>query len=110
MVGKNTCTRRSRRPGLLEAFITGRSGGPRWERANFKRVLAVDSFRCYAIDETNTIHALRLDYGVGAWKLETGGFDFFLGQDAHLGAAPEMWGRIYVASTNGVVQCIRPRR
>ena len=86
------------------------SGGPHWERANFKSVLAVDSFHCYAVDETNTIHALRLDDGVAAWKLDTDGFDFLLGQDAHLGAAPEMWGRIYVASTSGVVQCIRPRR
>lgn len=89
----------------------GRNDGLlKWERADMKRVIAADAFNCYALDDENQLHALRLTDGEGAWTLDVRGFKFVLSQDAERGRRRDLEGRIYMVSGNGVIQAIRPRR
>lgn len=85
-------------------------GKVKWESRGKRRVLAADGFHCFALDEGQRIHALSQDTGESRWTLDVGSWTFVLGQDAERGAAPEKFGRIYLANREGVLQCIRPRR
>lgn len=86
------------------------SGERVWEREGLKRVVAADSFHCYALDPRSSMHALRLEDGVTAWNLDLSAFDHILTQDADLGRARERVGRVYLVGGNGFVQAIQPRR
>ena len=85
-------------------------GELRWEGADITEVLAADALHCYGLDRTGNIQALRLDNGQLDWTLETSGFMSVLGQDARLGADKSWWGRMFLISSDGLIQAIRPRR
>ncbi|MEM7166437.1 MAG: PQQ-binding-like beta-propeller repeat protein [Planctomycetota bacterium] len=85
-------------------------GKKRWERSDIREILAADPFHCFAMDGSRTLHALRLEDGVGSWSLDMSNFDFVLGQDADQGRARERLGRMFLISKKGLIQAIEPRR
>ncbi|MFN0057104.1 MAG: PQQ-binding-like beta-propeller repeat protein [Planctomycetota bacterium] len=87
------------------------SGALRWERTGFTRVIAADALHCYALDTSGALTALRMEDGKTAWQMpEVKKADYILSQSADYSANRELWGRIYLASHDGMIQAIRPKR
>ncbi len=85
-------------------------GRRKWERPGMQRVVAADGLYCYVLDSERYLQALRLDDGKSAWRLDVRAFKYVLTQDAEQGRARELWGRIYLANRDGLMQAIQPRR
>lgn len=85
-------------------------GDLRWEQSDIVEVLAADALHVYALDTAGNVRAIRLEDGAVDWTLSTSGYATVLGQDARLGSDKAWWGRMFLISSDGTVQAIRPRR
>ncbi len=85
-------------------------GAFKWERKGIHRVLAANALHCFALSDDGQIHSLRNHDGESDWMLDVSRFQFILGQDAELGAKTDLLGRMVVATADGFIQCIQPRK
>lgn len=87
-----------------------KSGRPNWTSPGFSRILAADALHCYATVDGSSIAKLRHSDGKVDRELDTSKFRYVIGQDAKQGRERDRWGRMYLATPDGYVQLIQPRR
>ncbi|MCA8959309.1 MAG: PQQ-binding-like beta-propeller repeat protein [Planctomycetes bacterium] len=86
------------------------TGDLQWERKGLDQVLAADAIHCLVLDGDRKLHGVRHTDGQTDWQLDVSRYAFVLGQDARQGAERERWGRLVLATRDGIIQSIQPKR
>lgn len=90
--------------------LNSKTGRSNWSRKNLSRVLAADALHCYATLDGSEITKLSHSDGSVDRTIDTSEFEYVVGQDAKQGSDRDRWGRIYLATRDGYIQLIQPRR